>query len=95
MRSVWAIGTPKIWEKKFGKHPTQKPIELLKRVVLISTDKGDSILDPFTGSSTTGLVANMYDRKFIGIDIEENYLKLSIKRFEETQLRKGQQNFLA
>lgn len=83
MRSVWAIGTPKKVEKIFGKHPTQKPIELLKRIVLASTKKGDRILDPFTGSSTTGLASYLYGRVFVGIDNEKEYLDLSIKRFEE------------
>jgi len=85
MRSVWAIGTPKREEKKFDKHPTQKPSELLKRVVLASTRKGDKILDPFTGSSTTGLAAYLYGRTFVGIDNEKKYLDLSIKRFEELE----------
>ena len=85
MRSVWAIGTPKSVEKKFGKHPTQKPIELLKRIVLASTKRGDLILDPFTGSSTTGLAAYLYGRKFVGIDKQNDYLYLSIKRFEELE----------
>src|SRR3989344_1377800 len=83
MRSVWAIGTPKPEEKKFGKHPTQKPLDLLKRIVLASTKRGDLILDPFTGSSTTGLAACINGRKFMGIDTEKKYLDLSIKRFEE------------
>ena len=83
MRSVWAILTPKKEEKIFSKHPTQKPIELLKRVVLASTKKGDKILDPFTGSSTTGLAAYLYGREFVGIDNEKEYLDLSIKRFNE------------
>ncbi len=83
MRSVWAITTPKPFEKKFGKHPTQKPEALLKRIILASTNRGDLILDPFTGSSTTGLIAYLYGRKFIGIDKEKEYLDLSIKRFEE------------
>lgn len=85
MRSVWAIGTPKPEEKVFGKHPTQKPLDLLKRIVLASTNKGDVILDPFTGSSTTGLAAHSLGRKFIGIDLEKKYLDLSMKRFEELQ----------
>src|SRR3990167_2375695 len=80
MRSVWAMGTPKPAEKKYGKHPTQKPLDLLKRIVLSSTNKGDVILDPFTGSSTTGLAAVMHDRKFVGIDMEKDYLELSKKR---------------
>ncbi len=82
MRSVWAISAPKPIEKIFGKHPTQKPINLLKRIVLSSTKKNNLILDPFTGSSTTGLAAYLYGRKFIGIDTEKKYLDLSIKRFE-------------
>ncbi len=83
MRSVWSINTPKAVEKKFGKHPTQKPFDLLKRIVLASTNKNDLVLDPFAGSSTTGLAAYLYGRKFIGIDNEKKYLDLSIKRFEE------------
>lgn len=83
MRSVWAIYPPKKEEKNFGKHPTQKPIDLLKRIILASTDKGDLIVDPFTGSSTTGIAAYALGRKFIGIDTDKNYLDLSVKRFNE------------
>lgn len=85
MRSVWAIGTPKPDEKKHGKHPTQKPMALLDRIVLASTNAGDVILDPFTGSSTTGLSAHKHGRKFIGIDLEQDYLDLSAKRFNDQQ----------
>ena len=83
MRSVWAMGTPKIFEKKLGKHPTQKPEDLLKRIVLASTNKGDLIVDPFTGSSTTGIAAYLLGRHFIGVDTEPKYLDVSIKRFED------------
>ena len=83
MRSVWSIATPSKSEKEFGKHPTQKPQKLLERVVLSSTNENDVILDPFTGSSTTGVVALKYNRKFIGIDSEKEYLDLSIKRLQE------------
>ena len=83
MRSVWAIGTPKTVEKRFGKHPTQKPESLLKRIVLASTNKGDLVLDPFTGSSTTGVAAYLLGRSFIGMDMNEKFLELSIKRFEQ------------
>lgn len=89
MRSVWSLNTPKKVEKNFGKHPTQKPFDLLKRIILASTNKKDLILDPFTGSSTTGLAAYLYSRKFIGIDQNKEYLDLSIKRFEE--LRKNRE----
>ena len=83
MRSIWSINTPKPIEKKFGKHPTQKPEDLLKRIVLASTNKGDLIVDPFTGSSTTGIAAYLLGRNFIGIDTNKEFLHLSIKRFEE------------
>ncbi len=83
MRSVWALGTPRPEEKKHGKHPTQKPIDLLRRVVLASTKKGDVILDPFTGSSTTGIAAVAHGRKFIGIDLDRDYLDLSVKRYKD------------
>lgn len=85
MRSVWAMGTPKSIEKKFGKHPTQKPEDLLRRIVLASTNKGDVVIDPFTGSSTTGIAAYLRGRKFIGIDTDAKFLDLSIKRFEELE----------
>lgn len=81
MRSVWEIRTTPPSEKILGKHPTQKPKELLKRIILSSTKEGDLILDPFTGSSTTGLVAVQYGRKFVGIDKEKDYLDLSIRRY--------------
>lgn len=83
MRSVWAVGTPKTYEKIHGKHPTQKPLELLERIVLSSTSKEDIVLDPFTGSSTTGVAAHKYGRKFVGLDMEKDYLDLSIKRFND------------
>ena len=83
MRSVWSITTPKANEKNFGKHPTQKPLSLLNRIILASTNEGDLVLDPFTGSSTTGISAHSLGRQFIGIDVQKKYLNLSIQRFEE------------
>jgi len=77
---IWELSAPKPVEKKFGKHPTQKPIELLDRIVQASTKKGDLILDPFCGSSTTGVAAVLQNRRFIGIETEENFLELSKKR---------------
>ena len=95
MRSVWAIGTPKPEEKKYGKHPTQKPLALLNRVILASTKKGDIVLDPFTGSSTTGLAASTNGRKFIGIEKNQevylfkkhkvDYIKVSKQRIKEAE----------
>lgn len=79
---VWVEGTPRKEEKVFGKHPTQKPLALLERVVLASSDANNVILDPFTGSSTTGIAAVRYGRKFIGIDMHQEYLELSKKRYQ-------------
>ena len=81
MRSVWAIYTQEK-RKSFGKHPTQKSLELLNRIILSSTKKGDIVLDPFTGSSTTGIAAITNDRQLLGIDTEKEYLDLSIKRYK-------------
>ncbi len=80
MRSVWAIGTPRKEEKRYGKHPTQKPEELLERVVLASTNEGDLVLDPFMGSGTTGVVAVRHGRKFIGIEKEEEFFSTAKSR---------------
>jgi site-specific DNA-methyltransferase (adenine-specific) len=80
MRSVWTIPLTSKFEKTNGYHPTQKPIELLKRIILATSKKGDTILDPFNGSGTTGVVSKLYDRKYIGIDTDKNYLDLTIKR---------------
>ena len=85
MRSVWSITSPKKSEKEFGKHPTQKPLDLLIRIILASTKEGDLILDPFCGSGTTGVVAHMLNRKFIGIDTEKKYLETAIKRYKDTK----------
>ena len=83
MRSVWSIPTPAPSEKEFGKHPTQKPLALLKRIVLSSTKKGDIIFDPFNGGGTTGIAATLIgDRKYIGCDINKDYIDLTIKRYQ-------------
>ena len=74
MRSVWSIALTKKSEKRFGKHPTQKPESLLERVILSSTNAGDTVLDPFCGSGTTGAVALRHGRRFIGIDMDKDYL---------------------
>ena len=82
MQDVWKLSAASAWEKLQGRHPTQKPLRLLYRVLLASTNKGDIILDPFTGSSTTGIAANLLGRNFVGIDESTEFLDLSIKRRE-------------
>lgn len=86
MRSVWAINTPKKEEKIFGKHPTQKSLDLLKRIIIASTNENDLVLDPFAGSCTTGVACKMYNRKFVGIDIEKEYLEVGKKRIESVKV---------
>ena len=81
MKDAWLMPLPKVEEKKEGKHPTQKPIALLERIIVASTKEGDVILDPFNGSGTTGIAAYRLKRKYIGIDIEKDYLELTKRRF--------------
>ena len=83
MKDVWTTSLTKPSEKKQGKHPTQKPLEILDRIILASTNENDLILDPFCGSSTTGIAASKLNRKYIGIDNNKDYLDLSIRRFKE------------
>ncbi len=85
MRSVWAIGTPRSSEKKNGKHPTQKPLSLLERIVKACTKERDMILDPFMGSGTTGVAAVMNGRNFIGIETEKEFFELACKRLKEME----------
>lgn len=80
MRSVWNIPTTPKREKTFGYHATQKPKELLYRCILSSTNEGELILDPFCGSGTTGVVAVENNRKFIGIEIEKEFLEITKSR---------------
>jgi len=83
MTDVWRLPAIAPWEKSCGKHPTQKPLQLLSRIILASTQKKDWILDPFTGSSTTGIAANLLGRRFLGIDISQEFLDMSIQRKKE------------
>ena len=80
MTDVWRLPAIAKWEKSCGKHPTQKPLALLTRIILASTDKNDWILDPFAGSSTTGIAANLCNRRFLGIEKEHNFVELSAAR---------------
>ena len=91
MTDVWRIPAVSSWEKASGKHPTQKPMLLLYRIILASTNEGDTILDPFAGSSTTGIAANLLGRKYIGIERETEFVQLSLRRrqaLEDAETRK-------
>ena len=80
MKDVWTLPAIAPWEKSCGKHPTQKPLSVLTRLILASTKPNAWILDPFTGSSTTGIAANLANRRFLGIDQEIDFLEMSKKR---------------
>jgi len=83
MLSLWHIKAPAREEKIYGKHPTQKPMKLLERIIQASTEKGATVLDPFNGSGTTGLQAHLQGHNYIGIDLEKEYLELTKKRFRD------------
>ena len=94
MTDVWPLPAIARWEKSCGKHPTQKPLSLLTRIILASTPKGGWILDPFTGSSTTGIAASLLNRRFLGIDQEEDFLTLSKNRREELEIPGVRYNYI-
>ena len=83
MKDVWTGPLTPQREKAEGKHPTQKPLYLLERIILASTEPGDLVLDPFCGSSTTGVAAKKLGRKYIGIDNESEYIELSKRRLQK------------
>lgn len=83
MTDVWHLSAIARWEKSCGKHPTQKPLSLLTRIILASTEPKAWILDPFAGSSTTGIAASLIGRRYLGIEIDSDFLALSKSRREE------------
>ena len=88
MKDVWQFTSPLKKEKLQGKHPAQKPIALLERIIIASTQPNDLILDPFNGAGTTGIAAYKLGRRYIGIEIEKEYLDLTKKRFK-VELKNG------
>ncbi len=82
MKTVWKFCAPTRSEKKFGKHPTQKPLVLLERIIRSSTNVGDLVFDPFAGSSTTGVAATRLGRKFEGCELEDEFIKTSKARLQ-------------
>lgn len=83
MKDVWTGPLTPQKEKTHGKHPTQKPLYILEQIIEASTNPGDLVLDPFCGSSTTGVAAKRLGRRYIGIDNVEEYLELSVRRLQE------------
>ena len=85
MKDVWELPAIAPWEKKFGKHPTQKPLSVLTRLLLASTQPDAWVLDPFAGSSPTGIAANLLGRRYLGIDMDASYLDIGIQRKKEIE----------
>ena len=85
MRDVWTFPAITPWEKACGKHPTQKPLPLLVRLILMASNPNSLICDPFSGSSTTGIASNLLGRKFVGIEKELDFIKISKNRKIELQ----------
>ena len=83
MKDVWSFPAIAPWEKACGKHPTQKPLSLLIRLILMASNENSMICDPFAGSSTTGIAANLLGRKFVGIEKEREFIEISINRKSE------------
>jgi len=88
-RNLWSIPLTPKKEKWAGAHPTQKPEELLRRIILSCTQEGDTVLDPFTGSGTTNAVAKTHGRNSIGIEKDPKYVKIANKRLSQTILPKN------
>lgn len=83
MHDVWTIPAVRMPEKRYGYHPTQKPEELLKRIIIASTQKDDLILDPFLGSGTTAAVAKALNRRCIGIEKDDKFFDIARRRVGE------------
>ena len=93
MTDVWRLPAIAPWEKSCGKHPTQKPLALLTRIILASTNKNGWILDPFAGSSTTGIAANLIGRRYLGIEQEKEFTLISQRRRQEIENNKIYDNY--
>ena len=85
MTDVWQLPPIGRWEKSCGKHPTQKPLGVLARLIQASTQPGAWILDPFSGSATTGIAANLLGRRYLGLEKEDEFLAMSKARREEIE----------
>jgi len=92
MKDVWSFTAPKSAEKVFGKHPTQKPLALLERIIQSASNPGDLILDPFLGSGTTAVACAMLGRRCVGLESDIAHLSLAETRLRDTTQTAGIQN---
>lgn len=89
MKDVWEFPAIAPWEKTCGKHPTQKPLALLIRLILMASDSKSVICDPFAGSATTGIAANLLGRNFVGIEKEQEFIKIALARKAKLEIEKS------
>lgn len=89
MKDVWEFPAIAPWEKTCGKHPTQKPLALLVRLILMASDSKSVICDPFAGSATTGISANLLGRNFVGIEKEQEFIKIALARKAKLEIEKS------
>jgi len=85
MKTVWRIAPPRTEEKKFGRHPTQKPVALAERCLLAATREGELVLDPFLGVGTTAVAAMENRRRCVGLELDESNLKIAAKRLDHAK----------
>ncbi|MBR1903201.1 MAG: site-specific DNA-methyltransferase [Bacteroidaceae bacterium] len=94
MTDVWQLPAIGRWEKSCGKHPTQKPLGVLARIIQASTQPDAWILDPFSGSATTGIAASLLGRRYLGLEMEDVFLAMSKARREEIESDAIRRNYL-
>lgn len=95
MKNVWRISVPSVEEKRLGKHPTQKPVALVERCILASTNEGELVLDPFAGSGTTGVAAIRTSRSFVGFERDKKFAVLAGQRLTEELGRTAQPRLIS
>ena len=93
MKDVWQFTSPKKIEKEFGKHPTQKPLQLLDYIIKAATNEKDLVLDPFVGSGTTCIAAKLLNRKYIGMEMDDEYVVIAQERIKAHEPEQKQHDF--
>lgn len=89
--NVWEFARVRYRMQEYENHPTQKPVALLDRIIKASSNEGDIVLDPFSGSFTTGFVAKQLNRNFIGIELQDEYIKIGLRRLGLATEYKGEE----
>jgi site-specific DNA-methyltransferase (adenine-specific) len=88
--NVWEFPRVRYRMDEYENHPTQKPIALLERIIKASSNEGDLVLDPFSGTFTTCYVAKELNRNSIGIELQDEYVKIGLRRLQLAEEFKGE-----